>query len=480
MGNVQTIEQAVAKISSGLTELGDAMQDPTAVSFSDVRVSMEKLDEALKQKTFIDVVFAHLVARDGGSRVVGSSRAVDYFTKQLGMPYGEAMSLLDAARRLFDPAPSEPAAEPSPSQEDDAAAAAAAAAAEEEKRRREEARKKAQAEARRRMREQAARQRTIEMIERELKHLNTHAQPGHTELFNQALQEAKKRDFRELQAWLREQIRRANANTRTPDGTPDPFAALRKRSLWMSKPDANGGVRIGGYLDAATAALLAQALSPAVRPGGPDLPPEEDKRTTDQRRVDQLATILRGHLADKDRTTGGAGSLVITATLKDLENMTRESVFPTATGHLLTPTDVLRLGMGLSDYLLITDEDARPLAFGRARRTASLEQKLALIAMELCCTHPGCTAPATECDVHHLQAWYWGGVTDLKNLTLLCRRHHVDNNDARNGAGGMGHAERDPETGRVGYQPPNSDVLQFNESPLAEHSSGHKIRTDAA
>ena len=314
------------------------------------------------------------------------------------------------------------------------------------------------------------------MIERELQDLNHHAQPGRTELFNLALEEAKKRNFRELRAWLREQIRKANTATTTPEGTKDPFAATRKRSFWMSDPDANGGVRIGGYLDAPTAALLAQALSPAVRPGGPDLPPEEDHRSVEQRRADQLAHIVQGYLNDKDRATGGTGSLIITATLSELQSLTKTTVFPTNTGHLLTPSDILRLGAGFSDYVCIVDDEARPLAFGRARRTASFEQKLALIATELCCTHPGCVKPASECDTHHIQAWHYGGVTDIENLTLLCRGHHSRNNDARDGTRNRGHAGRDPDTGRVGYQPPDGSDIQFNDSPLANHSAGQKIR----
>ena len=40
-------------------------------------------------------------------------------------------------------------------------------------------------------------------------------------------------------------------------------------------------------------------------------------------------------------------------------------------------------------------------------------------------TFPGCTAPATWCDAHHLRHWVDGGPTDLTNGTLLCERHHT-------------------------------------------------------
>jgi hypothetical protein len=38
---------------------------------------------------------------------------------------------------------------------------------------------------------------------------------------------------------------------------------------------------------------------------------------------------------------------------------------------------------------------------------------------------PGCTAPASWCEAHHLQPWQHGGPTDLPNLALLlCSHHH--------------------------------------------------------
>ncbi|HEX9313752.1 MAG TPA: HNH endonuclease signature motif containing protein, partial [Actinomycetota bacterium] len=41
------------------------------------------------------------------------------------------------------------------------------------------------------------------------------------------------------------------------------------------------------------------------------------------------------------------------------------------------------------------------------------------------CTFPECDRPASWCDAHHVIHWTDGGRTDLSNLVLLCRRHHV-------------------------------------------------------
>ena len=41
------------------------------------------------------------------------------------------------------------------------------------------------------------------------------------------------------------------------------------------------------------------------------------------------------------------------------------------------------------------------------------------------CSFPGCTHPPNWCDRHHILDWILGGLTDLDNLTLLCRYHHT-------------------------------------------------------
>jgi hypothetical protein len=50
---------------------------------------------------------------------------------------------------------------------------------------------------------------------------------------------------------------------------------------------------------------------------------------------------------------------------------------------------------------------------------------MALIARDAGCSFPGCTHPASWCDRHHILDWILGGLTDLDNLTMLCRYHHT-------------------------------------------------------
>lgn len=269
-----------------------------------------------------------------------------------------------------------------------------------------------------------------------------------------------------------------------PSGKRDPHAATRKRRFSISHQDADGGVHISGYLDASAAAVLASAFAPAKNKGSESLSPEDDTRTYAQRMADQLTAALGSYLSAGQKKSDGLGSFFVATTLEELQAMNSDTRFTTSVGIDLSPLDLLRLGAARNDFFCAVDDKGFPLELGRTKRTASLWQKLALAASEIVCTHPDCNRPWQDCDVHHLQAWSHGGATDLQNLTLLCRRHHVDNNDNRDGRNGMGHAERDPETGRVGYRSAHtgglSPSVELNNSPAAEQAPARKLANPPA
>ena len=73
---------------------------------------------------------------------------------------------------------------------------------------------------------------------------------------------------------------------------------------------------------------------------------------------------------------------------------------------------------------IVFDTDSAPLWLGRTRRLASLQQRLALAAMDRGCVYPGCDVPAMRCEVMHLHDWVKGGPTDIDALALGCDYHH--------------------------------------------------------
>lgn len=64
------------------------------------------------------------------------------------------------------------------------------------------------------------------------------------------------------------------------------------------------------------------------------------------------------------------------------------------------------------------------LSLGREVRTATRQQRRAIIARDRHCRAPGCRARPRHCEVHHVDHWILGGRTDVERMVLLCGTHH--------------------------------------------------------
>lgn len=462
------INEHITQITRSLSGLVEAMREPAAVDFNEVREGFESLEAAMNQKAAIDAAFAWLAHSFDAGRLVGATQTTEYLIEKLGLSRSEAISRLQQGKALFDPVAEPARVQPEPEETKEERDARTA----EEKRRREAA-EAAQKRAREATENASAAKRA--MIERELKNLSEHASPGPHELREQALKRSKISGYSELRQWLRQEIKRANATAIKPDGKKDPFAAHKKRHITFTDQDSEGGVGFHGYLPAAQAAALKSALSyNAITDSNPE---QKDNRSVAQRRADKLFAIVTAHSAEKEVTRGGIGSVIISATLDQLNECDLDTEFDTNTGVLLTPLDMLALGEAACDYLVVHSDDGHLLNLGRGKRTANFAQRIALFAQELCCSHPGCHRPIDECQAHHLIAWLLGGNTDIENLTLLCFIHHRNNNDHRDGKNNMGHAERSPVNHRAGWRKARAPDIQFNESTVARRASAARIRT---
>ena len=72
----------------------------------------------------------------------------------------------------------------------------------------------------------------------------------------------------------------------------------------------------------------------------------------------------------------------------------------------------------------ITQGTSEILDVGRATRTMPVAIAKAVIARDRHCTHPGCSAPPSMCEIHHDEHWAHGGATSLENCRLKCWFHH--------------------------------------------------------
>jgi len=93
--------------------------------------------------------------------------------------------------------------------------------------------------------------------------------------------------------------------------------------------------------------------------------------------------------------------------------------------HQLPVSVAQRLACDCEVWRVILDPaSGLPLEVGRAHRIVPPWIRKALHARDRGCRWPGCTAPAAWTEVHHLLAWYQGGLTNVDNCVLVCRWHH--------------------------------------------------------
>ncbi|WP_050670034.1 HNH endonuclease signature motif containing protein [Luteipulveratus halotolerans] len=186
-------------------------------------------------------------------------------------------------------------------------------------------------------------------------------------------------------------------------------------------------------VDAAVAGLSAPMTSPDGTP---------DPRTATRRRADALVEIVRRGVSSPGAAPKTSkAQVIVTMTLAELlaqmrtapEGATTGCQAPpsragagvTATGEVLSPTEVRRHACDAGIIPMVLGSRGEVLDVGVESRLFTPGQRRALWRRDGGCTFPGCTIPAQWCDAHHVRHWVHGGRTDLSNAALLCGRHHT-------------------------------------------------------
>ncbi len=236
-----------------------------------------------------------------------------------------------------------------------------------------------------------------------------------------------------------------------PDGVaPDARRDFARREVTFAKLD--GMVVVRGQLDAEGGATVLSALDALMKP-----PVSGDDRTSGQRRADALVDLARNalHAGQLPSVGGGRPHLGVLVDLNllrsatDVSSTTRSGAAPlTRLGPSTPPTlpsitdlpapawttwagpidgsTVRRLACDSVVYRVVLDPtNGLPTDLGRTVRTVPGWLRRALVARDRGCRFPGCRALAAWCDGHHLKSWLDGGGTEVGNLILLCRYHHV-------------------------------------------------------
>lgn len=259
-----------------------------------------------------------------------------------------------------------------------------------------------------------------------------------------------------------------------PDGTlaVDEITHDRRHLSVRALPDGSYGGEF--RLTPALGAKLSAVLGPLAKPRtntmtGPNgrLVETPDERTHGQRMHDALEDVCDRLLraGGLPESGGVPATVIVTIGVDDLLARTGHAI--TSDGTPISTREVLRLA-GQADILpAVLSAGGAVLELGRTRRIASPTQTMALIARDGGCSFPGCEHPPQWCERHHIRAWIDGGLTDLNNLTLLCRYHH------QNFAGRGWTCQIDPD-GLPAWTPPR--WVDPQQKPMLNH----RIRTAQA
>jgi hypothetical protein len=225
---------------------------------------------------------------------------------------------------------------------------------------------------------------------------------------------------------------------RRPLAAADAAAAHAARFLHVS-PTLGGG-RIDGFLDPDATALLIEALDELVPPDPAQTP---DPRPRSVRHADALVMLAEQWLDEQERAGRAGVELNVVVDLDVLLGRTgvdRCGSTCELRGYGPIGRAVMeRLACDAKVARIVMAGKSRVLDLGRSTPVVSAALRMAVMLRDRHYRHPGCRVPAKWCDVHHLVHWIDGGATDLDNLVLLCRRHHVDHHE------GEWHISRAPD-----------------------------------
>src|SRR5712691_3923344 len=171
----------------------------------------------------------------------------------------------------------------------------------------------------------------------------------------------------------------------------------------------DGCLLVDGVFDSITGAAIRSALEPLAKPMG-----KHDYRDRPKRLADAFAEFLTRNLNVQMQVTSSVETLLGLLGAAGAEN---EFSLP------ISSKTVVRWACD-SNISRVLLKDSIPIDVGRAQRVIAGLKRRALVVRDKHCQWPGCERPASWCDGHHLVHWINGGSSNLKNVVLLCRRHH--------------------------------------------------------
>ncbi|MDH3011702.1 MULTISPECIES: DUF222 domain-containing protein [Gordonia] len=235
-----------------------------------------------------------------------------------------------------------------------------------------------------------------------------------------------------------------------PDGTlTDDTDRQRRRNVYLNRQRADGTAKMSGILTPELLARVSMFLAVWAKPGmnnpnDPESPTgssedadpdavaaaaQRNDRSPAQLNHDAFNALLKAVFEDGMLGKSHRGlpmQLIIKA---DLNDLVREAGYAvTATATQIPIPDLINLAADAQPWLAVfKDATAIPLYFGRGKRLATREQRLASFARPDgdTCSNPDCGVSAAHVEMHHAQLdWGLGGLTDITDLAPACPKHN--------------------------------------------------------
>jgi hypothetical protein len=183
-----------------------------------------------------------------------------------------------------------------------------------------------------------------------------------------------------------------------------------------------GMVRVDGDLDPETGETLLTALRAIMNAQAHS--GSEDARSPAQRRADAFGEICRQWLDGSDRPSVGGERPHVTVTVSAETLRALNASAELEHAGPTSPEVARKIACDASIVRVVMSGRSRPLDVGRMTPVVSSAQRRGVSLRDGRCRFPGCDRPPPWCDAHHIVHWADGGPTSLRNLILLCRRHH--------------------------------------------------------
>jgi hypothetical protein len=215
----------------------------------------------------------------------------------------------------------------------------------------------------------------------------------------------------------------------TDDGLST-FERQKRETFFKMRNEADGCLSVSGKFDPISASILKSKIGRLVETmfhsGDKEVPVDVMPwiEPNDHRQAQALIALVNG-ASESISDVPARAEIVVHVDLETLQHgLHAGGTCRTALGADLPVETVRRLACEAEILPVVLDGRSVPIDVGRSKRLATIHQRRALEAIHPTCAIADCEVIFDHCNVHHIDYWENGGVTDLNNMIPLCSRHH--------------------------------------------------------